>query len=218
MTMISEETAVFLAGLSENNNREWFEANKPRYEEALKRPAERFTDEMAELLKDRTGRIYKPKIFRIYRDVRFSKDKTPYNAHLHISFTPSDAGEDAPMWMIGLEPDRLVMGVGIFMFSKDGLNRWRAEIDGSGGDELALLLDGFVKKGVRIEEPELKRVPAPYLADHPHGDLLRRKGIAVWTDDAVKSEIYGENGPGNCWKRLEPFTPFFDWMVEFSED
>ncbi len=217
MTMISEETVRFLTALKDNNNREWFEANKRWYEESFKYAAARFSDEMAEYLKDQTGTSYKPKVFRIHRDVRFSKNKMPYNAHLHISFIPIGGGEDTPGWMIGLEPDRLVMGVGVFAFSKDKLDAWRAVVDGAEGEALGLLLGTLKATGARIDEPELKRVPAPYAADHPNGDLLRRKGLAVWTDAAAQSEMFGAEGPKNCWERLKPIKPVFDWLKEFSE-
>ncbi len=218
MMMISEETVRFLAELKDNNNREWFEANKARYEDVFKNAAARFGDEMAEYLKDRTGIVYKPKVFRIHRDVRFSGDKTPYNAHMHMSFTPSGVGSDAPAWMMGLEPDRLVMGVGVFVFSKDKLDAWRAAVGGPDGEKLAELLGRLKADGARIEEPELKRVPAPYATDHPQGTLLRHKGLAVWTDGAAQDEIYGADAPEKCWRRLQPFMPVFDWLREFAEN
>lgn len=216
MTMISEETTRFLAELKDNNSREWFEAHKARYEDVFKHSAARFCEEMAERLMDETGLRYRAKVFRIHRDVRFSKDKTPYNAHLHMSFTPQDGGADAPAWMIGLDSEKLVMGAGIFMFSKDRLEAWRAMVDSAEGEQLAALLARLEEDGARIEEPELKRVPAPYATDHPHAGLLRRKGLVVWTDAAKQADIYGAAGPGQCWMRLQPFMPVFERLRDLA--
>ncbi len=211
--MLSEDTVKFLAALKDNNSRDWFTANKSWYEMAMKRPAADFAEAMCETLKTETGRAFKAKIFRINRDIRFSKDKTPYNTHLHMSFIPADGAGDGPAWMIGLEPGSLVMGVGLFSFSAKGLDAWRAAIDGAKGTEFAETVSGLQAAGARVEEPELKRVPSPFAQDHARGDLLRRKGFAIWTDAAGEAEAYGDAGPENCWKHLKKFQFVFDWLA-----
>ncbi|WP_404402521.1 DUF2461 domain-containing protein [Pelagibacterium halotolerans] len=215
--MLSEQTRAFLADLKANNNREWFEANKERYRTALKEPAEHFAQAMALALEAATGMPQTPRIFRIYRDVRFSKDKTPYNAHLHIGFRPSPSSPDMPAWMLGLEPDRLVVGTGLFAFSPDGLTRWREAVSGPEGNDLASVLSALIKDGIRINDPELKRVPAPYPADHPNADLLRRKSLAVWIDCRDPALAYGETGPDACTRELLRLKPVFDWLADFAD-
>ena len=92
----SDETLAFLNGLKANNSRDWFDANRKSYEAAVKAPSKAFSDIMAGELERLTGTAQKPKIFRINRDIRFSKDKTPYNTHIHISWMPVGGGEGAP--------------------------------------------------------------------------------------------------------------------------
>ena len=131
-------------------------------------------------LLDLTGIEHDAKRFRINRDIRFSKDKTPYNTHLHISFKPR--ARLIPTWFFGLSPDYLTAGVGTFGFDKPQLEAYRKRIDSPHGDALAASLEDLTNKGARISEPELKRLPKGFDADHRHGPLLRRKSLAVWMD------------------------------------
>lgn len=102
-TSFPNETVNFLKALKKNNDRNWFNENKSRYEDAIKRPAEEFSDEMATRLRRLTGFAFKSRIFRIHRDIRFSKDKTPYNTHLHIGFIPQTNKPSPPAWFFGLD-------------------------------------------------------------------------------------------------------------------
>ncbi len=113
MTLLSRDTTRFLTQLRANNDRQWFEAHKADYEVHVKLPGEAFARALANELEAAMGAPHEYRIFRVHRDVRFSKDKTPYNAHLHISFSP-DGGckEGGPAWMFGLDPDGLTLARG----------------------------------------------------------------------------------------------------------
>jgi len=76
----------FLKDLEKNNSRDWFTGNKKIYEEVLKVPAEMFLAEVQQGLEKKLGGEVVAKLFRIHRDVRFSKDKTPYNTHVRMAF------------------------------------------------------------------------------------------------------------------------------------
>ncbi len=167
----------FLSELADNNSRDWFAANKPRYEAQLKQPALALLEQVAAQWGAETGQPLKPKLFRANRDVRFSKDKTPYNTHLHMLW----AEADGPGWFLGISPEYVTAGAGRMGFDKAQLDLWRASVDGPDGAELARVL---VETGARLDEPELKRVPAPYDKDHPQGALLRRKSLTLWRDIA----------------------------------
>ena len=211
-TMLSPETTDFIRDLAANNDREWFNANRQRYEECFKRPAEQFAEAMANEIQVAIGLTCSSRIFRIYRDVRFSRDKTPYNAHLHIGFPVEGSDGDAPCLMFAIEPERAVLGTGVLGFSKEGLDRYRERVAGKDGDKLQVLLDAACAAGARMGEPELKRVPAPYPADHLHSELLRRKSLAVWRDYADQTFAYGPDGPKNCTKELMQLREVFDFL------
>ena len=79
----------FLIELQHNNNREWFESQKDRFKNQLETPAKAFMDSMIGAMAPEFGALM-GKVFRIYRDVRFSKDKTPYNTHVRIAFSTAE--------------------------------------------------------------------------------------------------------------------------------
>ncbi len=211
------DTVAFLSDLKANNNREWFQANKSRYDLMVKQPATDFCDQMTVELEHLTGLPHGSKAFRVNRDVRFSKDKTPYKAYLHMLFQPKDT-ENAPKWFFGLEPDKLVLGSGVFAFEKTAINTYRHRVAGAEGETLARQLDKMRKAGIRIRDPELKRIPSGFDADLPQADLLRHKGLTAWLDlpggpaAAAKPSIVGASAAG-----FKTLKPLFVWLNTLNE-
>lgn len=177
-----DEALAFFAQLEANNSKEWFNPRKDHYKDAIAAPAAFFADLMAEDIARLTGKPHSPKVFRIYRDVRFSKDKTPLNTHLHVMWQPADKDPLAPAWFWGLSRDYFVLGMGVVGLKGEALTRYRAFID-SWGDGLQDAMDAArADVGAALGDwgPEpLKKVPKPYAADHPHEGLLRRKGLTL---------------------------------------
>lgn len=169
---------TFFTQLKANNTRDFYEAHKATYTADIKKPAELLADLLAEDIAKATGKAHKPKLFRIHRDVRFSKDKTPYNAHLHIMWSRPCLG---PTWFFGSSPEYLFLGMGIMGLEKDSLTTYRTMIDRHGDD----LTDAIDASGARIgtwgPDP-LKRVPKPFDQDHPHAELLKRKALTLTTE------------------------------------
>jgi uncharacterized protein (TIGR02453 family) len=195
-TGFAGDTIGFLKDLKANNTRDWFQANKKTYEAAVKKPAPAFAEVMAGEIEGLTGTPHKPKLFRINRDIRFSKDKTPYNTHIHISWMAVDGDAGTPAWMFGLSPEYCTIGCGVFEFPREALEIYRRRIASNEGDELGRLIDQLKKTGYRINEPALKRVPAGFPDDHPYVELSLHKGIVMWRDmegpeAATKSDIIG---------------------------
>lgn len=217
MNGLSAETVRFLAELRDNNDRDWFARHKNRYEQVLKHPGEAFAATMAEELSAWRGASHDYRIFRIHRDVRFSKVKTPFNTHLHISFSAGGGCKNgAPIWMFGLDPDGVTLGAGIFAFSNAQLDRWRTLCAGPAGARLASTLAALAQDDIRLSDPELKRVPAPYLADHPCGTDLRRKGLTAWIDTPDPSLAFGMEGPAKCVRRLAKLHDLFEILADLG--
>lgn len=206
--MLSAETLAFLTDLKANNRRDWFEANRGRHETALAEPARLFAAELAERLTAASGAPVTARIYRLHRDLRFARDKTPYNAHLHIGF--SGAGPGA--WLVGLEPGKLVLGYGVMGFEGATLESWRAAVAGPEGAALEGILEGLGARGLRLDPPELKRVPAPYPTDHPRAALLRRKSLMVWDDDQPMNSAFGPAAPARIATALQEFAPLHTWL------
>ncbi len=171
------DARAFLEALAANNSREWFQEHKAEYDARLKAPASALLDVLSADLQRQTGRPAKPKLFRPHRDVRFSKDKTPYHLHLHMLWSTPPTG-----WFLGISTEYVSVGAGVMAFDKAQLDQWRAAIDGHHGSILAGEIAALTKAGARIEAPELKRVPAPFDKDHPYSDLLKRKSLTLWRD------------------------------------
>lgn len=177
-TRMIDDSNAFFAELKENNTKEWFNPRKDHYNENIKKPAEFFADLMADDLSRIAGRPMKPKLFRIYRDIRFSKDKTPLNAHLHILWSPVEEAPFAPFYFFGSEPGDMSVGFGIPSMKGEWLTRFRAFVD-KWGDQLE---DAIAQTGMAFSEwgtPPLKRVPKPYDPEHPHAELLKRKSLIL---------------------------------------
>lgn len=178
---MADEALAFFAKLQKNNSKNWFEPYKAHYKDTIAGPAGFFADLMAEDIARITGKPHIPKVFRIYRDVRFSKDKTPFNTHLHIMWSPADKNPAGPAWFWGLAQDYFVLGMGLMSLQGQNLTRYRAFVD-KHGNSLQDALNQTASARAEISDwgPEpLKRVPKPYDQDHPHAALLKRKALAI---------------------------------------
>ncbi len=169
---------------------------------------------MAGRLEEMTGETHRIKIFRIHRDVRFSHDKTPYNAHLHISFTPADATGEAPGWLFGVDTRQINLGAGLFAFEPEALDRYRRRVMGPDGDQLLDVLARLRTKGVRISEPEMKRVPTGYVVEGDRAALMRHKGLAGWIDSPAPETISDAGLVERCAEAFGTLRPLFDWLRE----
>lgn len=213
-TGYSVKAIRFLNELKENNNREWFSENKKTFEQEIKAPADIFSRHMADELERLTGLIHQVKIFRIYRDIRFSKDKTPYNAHLHISFKPITDTPYMPFWFFALETDCVKLGVGRFSFEKQELIDYRARIDSSDGNKLSKIISRLSGNNLHINEPALKRVPSNFAKDHKHEGLLRHKGLTAFYSFPDTSVAIENNAVEKCMEGFKQIKPFYDWLTE----
>jgi len=204
------DAVAFLTDLRANNDRAWFTAHKARYERSCKAPAEAFMAALRPELEALAGVPLGGKLFRIHRDVRFSKDKSPYNTHIHIGFQPLDAGARRGGFYFGLDPNGASLGVGDFEFNGPDLVRYREAVDAAeAGGRLADLLAGL---DARVPDPELKRAPAPYPQDHPRADLLRRKSLNVWRD--LTTDLASPDLAEVVRERFQALDPVNRWMTD----
>ncbi len=171
----------FLKDLEANNNRDWFQANKDRYEEHLKQPALRFIGDFGphvRAVSPAPGLRPRPSggsLFRIYRDVRFSKDKSPYKTHCAIQFR-HEAGKDAhaPGLYLHLEPANAAWRPGIWRPTTE----CRAIREAIAARARALAeISAFARTGCERFGEQLKRVPTGYAKDHPAGRRAALEGL-----------------------------------------
>ena len=176
MSDLVTDARAFLAELAINNRRDWWEANKPRYEAGLKAPALAQLDRLAGPVAALTGHPVTGKLFRPHRDVRFSRDKTPYTTHLHLAWMLDMGGRQQPGLIFGIAPDYVKAGVCVFGFAPPVLTDWRRLLD-LDQSRMGGLLAQAEAGGLVFDPPDLARVPAPHAADHPLERFLRMKSL-----------------------------------------
>jgi len=177
---------TFLRELRENNNRNWFQVNKGRYEAAVRDPFLQFiTDFEPHLAKISANYVADARptggsLFRIYRDTRFAKDKSPYKtvAAAHFSHKKADSGP-APSFYLYLEPGNVFAGAGVWHPDAATVNRIRdAIVDDGEGWRQASLCQAF--KGMHLFAGEtLKTPPRGYDPNHRFIEDLKRKDFAM---------------------------------------
>lgn len=206
-----KDAQTFLRALAGDNTRDWFHANKADYDAKLRDPANALLDELAPRLSTLTGYRVTTKLFRAHRDVRFSKDKTPYNTHLNMMWGVDTGTRQDPAFFFGINPDQITVASGIMDFSKDVLGDWRKMVD-LDGDYVAGKIKAAQTHGFTAWEPKLKRVPAPFSKDHPHGDLLRHKGLVMAAHPDISGDLPSalENAFGQVW-------PVSDMLIGVAE-
>jgi len=213
-TFFGPDAFKFLRELDKNNNREWFQKNKARYESAIEEPAVRFIAAMGvrlakfspHLVAD--ARPFGGSLSRIYRDTRFSKDKSPYKTHVGIHFAHEDAaasGRNLPGFFFHLAPGESMVASGIWHPLPPDLVRIR---DAIVADPAAW---GRVLKGkIEIGGESYVRVPAGYDASHRYAEDLRRKDFYAsrpFPDATVASAGFGSAFEAKC-RELNPLNQF----------
>ncbi|MFQ6605445.1 MAG: DUF2461 domain-containing protein [Fidelibacterota bacterium] len=164
------DTLPFLSKLKDNNDRSWFEAQKPRFR-VIQTAAQEFISAMDAALKSIAPELGgdprlngSGSLFRIYRDVRFSKDKSPYKTRLGILFWDLKKKKMThPGFYLHIDPLRLGLYCGLYKFSTDVLTRYREAVaDDKQGSELSSILRVGAERGFRLAEPHYKRTPPGY--------------------------------------------------------
>ena len=113
-----------------------------------------------------------------------------------------------------LDADRVTVGAGAFHFEQRALAAYRAAVaDSRRGPALARAVGGALRAEARFGPARWKRVPAPYPADHPRADLLRRDGLAAATTDPRPDEAFTAAFPDWCVERLRPLRPLQRWVA-----
>jgi uncharacterized protein (TIGR02453 family) len=201
----------FFTDLQQNNNRDWFTAHKPTF-----KTLETQVKSFGELLKDRLNQhdhIDRFKLFRIYRDVRFSKDKTPYKTHFGLTWHRTK-----PLYRGGyylhLSPNNNFLACGFWDPNPADLKRIRQEIDIDGEEYRAILNNKtFCRVWGELQGEAVKTAPKGYAKDHPQIDLLRFKQH-IFTIKYTDDEVYQADFLDRADSALKAVRPFVDYMSE----
>jgi uncharacterized protein (TIGR02453 family) len=221
----SPKLFAFLRELERNNDREWFQANKKRYESDVKDPLLHFIAEVAGPLARISphfradSRPVGGSLFRVYRDVRFSKDKRPYKTHAAAHFRHERAKDvHAPGFYLHLEPRQIFLGTGIWRPDSKALGRIRDRIVDDPGLWKRILGAAKFRADFRLEGESLKRPPRGYDAEHPLVEDLKRKdfiSVAAFTQEEACSADFLGHFAGRC-KVARAFVRFLTEALELD--
>lgn len=196
----SRETVAFLRELKNNNNRDWFNENKARYEEQVLDVALRFIQSMQEPLSGFAPRFTAiPKrmggsLMRVYRDTRFSKNKLPYKTNIGIQFRHEQAKDvHAPGYYVHIDPDQVFLGAGMWRPATDALNGIRRRIADKSAEWVRVRDDSAFKRHFALGGESLTRPPRGFDKEHPQiADIKRKDFIAIKNmtlDDALNPKF-----------------------------
>ena len=188
------EAIQFLADLADNNERSWFQPRKGDFERLLKVPLEELCVALDERFRERGIPLSADPVrspFRIYRDVRFSKDKSPYKTHVSASFPSLDGHAGAGAYF-HLSPGEIYAGGGMWHPDRARLAAWRTIVDRGVGLE-ALDDPAFVATFGSVGGDALSRVPQGFPKDHPRAELLKLKDVTfgrrLSDDEAFSADL-----------------------------
>ena len=214
-----QNTLKFLSALKKNNNKDWFDRNKDKYL-AAKAETEALVDKVLSgvhkfdkrISKELKGKDY---LFRIYKDVRFSKDKTPYKVNMGASISPGGKKTAIPGYYIHVEPNNSFAAGGLYSAEPEVLKAVRQEIDYN-GDKFEKILKSkpHSKYFKKLDEWDvLKNVPKGFDKDHKYAKYLKHKHYIVSTKISDKDL----NNPSKIAEIFKAMYPFIEYLRQASE-
>ncbi|KAA3624909.1 MAG: DUF2461 domain-containing protein [Flavobacterium sp.] len=209
---LSKDVFLFLEQLKKNNHRDWMQENKKQYQ-ANEKLLKQFYAEVEAGLNE-TDEIARVKVFRINRDIRFSKDKTPYNVHRSASFSRAGAHRRGGYYL-RLEPGNSLMAGGFFSPEPADLFRIRKEFEMDASHIRKIMNEKKFKEafGDFVQEFAVKTAPKGFSKDDPNIDLIRLKSY-FFTHKFTDKEVLSPDFRDKLVYHYQLLRPYFDYMSE----
>jgi uncharacterized protein (TIGR02453 family) len=200
----TEDFQRFFIGLELDNSKRYFDANRQTYEEHVRAPMVA----LMESLEDEHGPA---KVFRANRDIRFSKDKSPYKTNI-----AAHNGKDGVGGYLSLDKNGLTVAVGCYELSPEQLAKYRKRVAAeASGSPLASIVAKLEKAGYKMGGEQLKRVPAGWPQDHPRARLLRHKLVYVYRDFGLQPWLGSAGARARVVKVFADAEPLSGWLRQF---
>ncbi len=197
----SEDCQRFFIGLELDNSKKYFEANRRTYEDSVKGP-------MVALLESLEADFGPGKVFRANRDIRFSKDKSPYKTNI-----AADVGMGSKGGYLSLDARGFTVATGRYVMSPEEIARFRKKVAAdASGTQLAGIVTRLMKSGYDIGGEQLKRVPPPWPQEHARAELLRRKSLYVWKNYGLRPWLGSASARRYVVKMWTDAQPLNDWF------
>jgi uncharacterized protein (TIGR02453 family) len=218
------ECVTFLSDLRDNNNKSWFEQHRAIYDNSVIAPSRDFVAALGTRLRtispgvNADPRVNKS-LFKIHRDTRFSPDKTPFKSHIGIMFWEGTRPRmECSCYYFHIEPDRIYLGVGIYMFPKPHLEAYRKSVvHERHGAELVQTLQAMETFGYEIGASKSKRVPRGFDPEHENAGLLLYKGLHAGFSEQLPPVLYRPELVDFCFEHYGRLAPLHNWLVAMTE-
>jgi uncharacterized protein (TIGR02453 family) len=220
-----KEFTMFFENLKKNNSKDWFESHREDYEQFVMHPAREFVGEMGKKLrKIAPGVNAVPKInrslFKINRDVRFSQDKSPYKTYMGIWLWDGDRKRmECSGFYLHVENNMLMIGVGIKLFPKPLLDRYRqAVVDNNYGTELKKAVKKASDLGYVVNGKHYKKVPRGFDVDHPNVEFLLYNGLTARIEETIPKAFYSNAIIDYAYSHYRNMLPLHHWLMKVLDD
>lgn len=220
--MLQPDTLQYLRELNTNNNKAWFDANKKRFEAAKKDVEHLVAELLAGAAKFEPALVdFKSKdcVFRIYRDVRFSKDKTPYKNNMGAWFNKGGKKSPHAGYYLHIEPGNSFLAGGMYMPESEQLKNVRQEIDYNTSEFNAILNNTKFKKTFgNLDDYKLKTTPKGYAKDHPEIETLKQTSFVVSrkvTDEELLDKKFATKAV-EVFETLHPLNAFLNRVLDWA--
>jgi len=209
--VVTKDVIQFLSRLKKNNNRDWFTEHKKEFK-AIEATVKDFYGSLRDQLNTH-DEIEKLKMFRIYRDVRFSKDKTPYQPHFAGSFSRAGA-ERRGGYYLRIRPGESFIAAGFWEPNKEDLFRIRKEFEHD-ATAFRKVIGSKCFKNIwgELVGDEVKTAPKGFNKEDPNIDLIRKKGF-IFVRNFSDREVVAPNFLGEVNKSFQAIRPYFDLMSD----
>ncbi|HTO99238.1 MAG TPA: DUF2461 domain-containing protein [Myxococcales bacterium] len=216
-----EDGLAFLKSLGEHNDRAWFEEHRSAWDERIVPAMLEWCAELAGRLRDCMPRlVFVPRVggsvYRLNRDIRFSRDKSPYKTHVAALLWEGAEKHDAPAVYLHVAPDQVIFGGGIYAFEEARLDRFRKLLHSSSSlERLSSALAAAKKGGLTLEiADKLQRTPRGFDPEGPAAELSRYKGLSVGKQSRPARWLHTAEALERSEAVARAYAPLHAWIRE----
>ena len=214
------EGLQFLADLGRHNDRDWFEAHRAIWDDQIVPAMLSWCTDLCEAVRDVMPRlVLVPRVggslYRLNRDIRFSRDKSPYKTHVAALLWEGGDKHDSPGVYLHVSPEEVIVGGGMWIFEQEGrLDRYRKLLqEERSAARLEAALAQARKSGLKIEAAEqLQRPPRPFTPEHPSAELSRYKGLTVGKKVAPGAWLHSGEALRRSEAAARAYAPLHAWL------
>ena len=210
---------AFLRQLATHNEREWFEAHRSAWDEQIIPAMLSWCGELCERLRDAMPKlVFVPRVggsvYRLNRDIRFSRDKSPYKTHVAALMWEGEGDKhDAPGVYLHVSPDEVIFGGGLYLFEEGRLDSYRKLLhDAAAAARLQSALEAAKKAGLKPEGEKLQKPPRGFDAESPFADLARYKGLVVGKSMKPAAWLHRKEALDRSEAAARAYAPLHAWM------